>query len=324
MVHNHKIKSKCTIHGREYICKEKELTYDEKTYLDYVGKHCPYGMSKMLETMKLKFKGRTYDRNMLWRVIKKIRDCEYGPDRHRLPELFEMAKKHQESGGMYKIGTDTETFRLNKFILQTHSMKCYTRMYNDFSSIDYTHAGNKYKLLTCIPTGVDCLGKSVFFGIAINKSENFQDVTEVIDILQLDKPRYSQGVIMHDDGSAFEGLEKKFKSTNILCTRHVFLNAVKASGGLGTLHDKFQETVHKILYHPYFDSDTQLMNEIASMISACETIGHTKSIQFLNGLTKNRKKVTAFHTSQYFTAQQRANTRGEGTNSRFKGNGSLK
>ena len=36
------------------------------------------------------------------------------------------------------------------------------------------------------------------------------------------------------------------------------------------------------------------------------------------------QKVAAFHTGKHFTAQQHANTRGEGTHSCFKGNGDLK
>lgn len=326
LTHNHNVAShhQTTIHGREFVSKEKQLTFDENAYLTYIGKHCSYGMPSILETMNSKFMGRTYDRNMLWRVINKVKDCEYGPDRHRIPELIEMAKKHEATGGVYKIGHDSETFRLNKFILQTHSMKCYAKLYNDFTSIDYTHGGNKYKLLTCIPTGVDCLGKSVFFGVAVNISENFQDVSEVINVLGLDSAPYSEGTLMHDNGSAFEGLQKKFKMRNILCTKHVSMNAEKASGGLGELREEFQHCVHTVLYYPYFDSDQHLLNEIAILREKCMNKGHMKSVNFLDGLKRNRKKVAAFHTQKIFTAQQKANTRCEGTNSRFKGNGTLK
>lgn len=322
--HNHDLKDDYVVHERKYVKYEKELTSEELLHLEDIGKFQSYSMAKVLETMENKFMKRAFDRNLLKRIISKVKDCEYGPDRHRLPDLFEMAKKHHVGGGVYKIGNDPDTFRLNKFILQTFSMRCYARMYSDFTSIDYTHAGNKYNLLTCIPTGIDCLGKSVFFGIAINKSENLNDVSEAIDVLGLNSHCYSEGVIMHDDGSAFEGLSEKYSMKNILCTKHVAMNADKASGGIGVLHEMFHEVVNNILYFPFFSSDENLVNYIISMRSKCEQIDHIKAVTFLNGLIRNRKKVAAFHTSKHFTAQQRANTRGEGTHSRFKGNGDLK
>ena len=235
-----------------------------------------------------------------------------------------MAKAHEEAGGVYKIGNDPDTFRLNKFILQTYSMKCYAKMYSDFTAIDYTHGGNKYGFLTGIPTGVDCLGKSVFFGLAINRSENLHDISEVINVLELNKPQFSQGILMHDDGSAFIGLGHKFKMTNILCTHHVYMNAQKAAGGLGFFREEFLQNIHTILYYPYFESDDHLLKKIRKVIDLCKASNHKESIQFLSLLENNRKKVTTFHTSKFFTAQQKANTRCEGTNSRFKGNGSLK
>ena len=65
----------------------------------------------------------------------------------------------------------------------------------------------------------------MLFGVAINKSENICDVSEVITSLGLDQSHYStQGVLMHDDGSAFIGLDKKFSMKNILCTKHVSNN----------------------------------------------------------------------------------------------------
>jgi len=49
-------------------------------------------MATVLETMQNKFPQRAFDRNLLKQFIKNTKDSEYGPDQHRLPEQFEMAK----------------------------------------------------------------------------------------------------------------------------------------------------------------------------------------------------------------------------------------
>ena len=89
---------------------------------------------------------------------------------------------------------------------------------------------------------------------------------------------------MHDDGSAFEGLSEKYSMENILCTKHVAMNVDKASGGIGVLHEMFHEGVNNVLYFPFFSSDENLVNYIASMRFKCERMDHIKSVTFLNGL----------------------------------------
>ena len=307
--HNHDLKNDIVIHERSYVEKEKALNKDEIIFLESIGKYHSYSMAKIMELMTTKFPRRDYCKQLLWRVINKTRDIEYGPDRHRLPQLFELGQKHRAQGGTLHIGNDPDTFRLNKFILQTHSMKCYARAYADFTQIDYTHGGNKYNLLTSLPTGVDCLGKSVFFGVAINKSENFCDVSEVIELFGINKPRYSaRGTIMHDNGSCFVGLDHKFSMKNILCTKHVSSNAIKVSGGLGSYHKSFLEKVNIVLYNPNFDTDDQLVKYLDMIYNECASHRHEKSCTFLSNLKSNRKQVCAFHTCHVFTAQQRAST----------------
>ena len=129
---------------------------------------------------------------------------------------------------------------------------------------------------------------------------------------------------MHDDGSAFIGLDKKFSMKNILCTKDVSNNADKVSGGLGLLHNKFRQAVMTVLYNQHFETDRELVDFIENIYNECKSVNHERSCTFLSNLKRNRANVAAFHTQQYFTAQQRATTRGEGSNSRLKGKGELK
>ena len=111
---------------------------------------------------------------------------------------------------------------------------------------------------------------------------------------------------------------------NILCTKHVSSNAIKVSGGLGSYHKSFLEKVNIVLYNPNFDTDDQLVKYLDMIYNECASHHHEKSCTFISNLKSNRKQVCAFHTCHVFTAQQRASTRAEGSNSRFKGNGHLK
>jgi len=73
-VHNHVLKNDIIVHERKYVKNEKELTIEELSYLEDIGKFHSCSMAKVLETMQNKFPQRAFDRNLLKQFIKKIKD----------------------------------------------------------------------------------------------------------------------------------------------------------------------------------------------------------------------------------------------------------
>jgi hypothetical protein len=62
------------------------------------------------------------------------------------------------------------------------------------------------------------------------------------------------------------------------------------------------------------------------MINECieRCSSHPKALAFLHSLKEDRFKVCFTNTKHHYTAGHTVTTRGEGTNSRIKGHGSLK
>ena len=134
-----------------------------------------------------------------------------------------------------------------------------------FAEICFVQFMSAIPYCSALPTGVDCLGKSCLFGVGIDKSEKFIESSKLIETISLNKPRYSSGVLMHDEGSAFEGIAEQYGMSDINCTTYTVVNGDISAGGLGELYDEFQNGFNRMLYNSAFDSDKKLVEFLVEL-----------------------------------------------------------
>ena len=109
--HNRIFMNKLNLYQRKYITKENDLSPEHLAQLKNFAKYEINTMSKTHEVMQYHFPGCLFDAQLLHRKRIKEKDLEFGPDHNWLPQLFQIGENHKKKGGVFKIGTDCETFR---------------------------------------------------------------------------------------------------------------------------------------------------------------------------------------------------------------------
>jgi hypothetical protein len=304
-----------------HVKSEKQLTTDEQKYLCDLAIYTNENIGKIRGSMQKKFQGRTYDTNLLTRVVKKDRDDYHGKGRDKINDLRKRGEWEKSRGGAYDEYID-DTFRLTSFILQTKEMRLYASMYNDFVILDGTHGTNKYGLIMEPPTLVDCFGRSVIAGIPICESEENEFSATILQTLGLVR---EGGVLMTDEGSAFFGLAEKLGMHQILCSFH-FQNKTKCVVGLNRNFKKeFDSKFRDLIYRNYRTSeafDEAYLSFESKVLQKYPNAADASRL--LKSLYHARKKVCCTFTKHYFTCGHTSTGRGEGTNSSIKGRGDLK
>jgi hypothetical protein len=127
---------------------------------------------------------------------------------------------------------------------------------------------------------------------------------------------------MTDEGASYLTLADERGLQHILCAVHFREKAMKAGKGIGgERFREFRTAVNRAIYHP-FESDESLDRFLCEQLDLYQD--HSPTFAFLESLIRKKKKVCFHHTQHRFTAGHISTSRGEGSNSRFKGNGVLK
>ena len=165
------------IDGYILVKKQKDMSSAEVEYVQgmaLLGSRMP----KIQHAMSVKFrkKNRTYDSQMLHRIVKNEKDSVFGPNRHRIPELMAMGSEVRSKGGHWEVEL-SDTMKLEGTRLQTALQKQYALQYGSyFVTVDGTYGTNKYGLTALPWITADCLGLSQLCGMTTSLSENSKDV----------------------------------------------------------------------------------------------------------------------------------------------------
>ncbi|RHZ13205.1 hypothetical protein DYB26_009653 [Aphanomyces astaci] len=112
--------------------------------------------------------GRIYSTRLISRLLQNGRRRHFGADTDSIKLFFEVGSSINDNGGTFVFDLDP-TLSIRMILLQ---MKKYAKTYSDFTLADGTHNCTKYVLKLIPMTNVDCLGKNILSGVAMDHSEN--------------------------------------------------------------------------------------------------------------------------------------------------------
>ena len=210
---------------------ESDLSVDEREQLANFGKIGYTGLQSKGALSRL-FSCRTYDSDMVYRVVKKARNFHYGDATDCMLKLVELGNSHKSKGGVFEMTSD-KGGRLEILHWAGSLSTMFVDKFNDFILIDGTHKTNIYDLSLIVTTTVDSLGISVPVGFLLAPSENSASIEDHLVNLRIgsdDSQQFSSRSIMTDEGSALVKVASLVSGYNhCLCSFHVHQLAVRVS-----------------------------------------------------------------------------------------------
>ena len=97
---------------------------------------------------------------MIYRVVKKDRNLQYGGATDCILKLVELGNYHKPKGGVFKIASDRDG-RLETLYWSGSFSSLFIENYIDFVLIDGTRKTNIYDLSLVLITIIDSLGVSI-------------------------------------------------------------------------------------------------------------------------------------------------------------------
>lgn len=176
LTHNHPV-NEVLLDGKVSIENEADLTSDEMKSLRVLA-FAYNGMPSIQQFMNTEHSDgkKTYSKQLLHRVVAKIRKVKFGLDEHRIDEFMKMGRHLNASGGNFDLDID-ETFRIKGTRFQTKRQALYFQQYGSyFVEVDGMYSTNKYGLTLMPWIAIDCLGIGHIVGSSTGLSENIVDV----------------------------------------------------------------------------------------------------------------------------------------------------
>ncbi|ETV64301.1 hypothetical protein H257_18793 [Aphanomyces astaci] len=219
----------------------------------------------------------------------------------------------QATGGVFHFNL-TSALQLKSIVMQKPQMIKYASSYGDFVLCDGTHNVSMYVLKLMPFTVVDCLGRNVLCGVALDESENSESVKLGLELCQL---HAAGSTLMTDGGSAYPGVASDLGMVHILCTKHFEDVILKGCTGLGALAKSFKADCTSLLYTTMSEVEFQTRFDVAEA-----KYGVAKEpAKALLSISRHKEKVCRAFTGSVFTCSSLATQRGESMNSVIKENG---
>ncbi|KAF0704352.1 hypothetical protein AaE_014983 [Aphanomyces astaci] len=308
--HNHSITGMHVIgHGVQLLTLEKQLEPDEIDRVVGLGRfNLP--VSKVREIMDALYPERMFCPSLLSRLKDRGRVLHLGPEVDSMGRFFEMGYGMKATGGVFHVNL-TSALQLKSVVMQQPGMTKYATSYSDFVLCDGTHNVSMYVLKLMPFTVVDCLGRNVLCGVALDESEN----TETVKLgLELCKLHEANATLMTDGGSAYPGVALDLGMIHILCTKHFEDVILKGSTGLSGLakaegNALVYATMSKVEFQTRFDRAKTMYGE------------YKEADKALCSIYRHKEKVCRAFTGNVFTCSSLVTQRGESMNSVIKENG---
>ena len=319
--HNH---SPDTIqrNGKNYIQFQSQLSPEKKHLIRSFG---PSGLSGHHVKLFLsqKYPSLHFDSELLCRQLRLGRDEFRGGLQSNLSQVFQLGLDNIKSGGSFQMYHDdgTENLSLSGLVFQTSGQKKMLGIYGDLVQIDSTHKLSKYILKTSLPLGIDCLGKSIVFGIQFYTSESELHVKKGMEVMGINK---RGSTLMSDGAAAFENAAKEYGMNQIRCLKHFRKQQMEARLSMKDfIADEFAKDTEELLRGIY-PSEEMLNQQINSMLEKYDDVGTPRALHFLKTIKEKQKQLCYFHTSKVFSAGHSTTQRIESLHNVVKGGGTLK
>ena len=135
---------------------EADLSVDERSQLVNFGKFDYTGLQSKTTLFRL-LSNRTYDPNMMYRVVKKDKNLHYGDATSCILKLVELGNYHSSKGVLFEMASDRGG-RLEILHWSGSISSLFVEKYNNLILIDGIHKTNIYDLSLIVTTVVDSLG----------------------------------------------------------------------------------------------------------------------------------------------------------------------
>ena len=322
--HNHQT-TEVHIDGYVNVQKESDLTDEERLFLENIAL-LNAGSPSIKVALSKKFILRDFSKDLINRVVRRVRDDHFGKDRNQLPELRQSGQRAIQSGGIWVEDISPETWRLRGTLKQTYMQRAYALEFGGyFDEADGTHGTNKYGLIAVVHVGVDSLGYSAILGIATMESENTKGIVESarkfgISSIHEDEQMLTEacaiegiaienrvarnsfkGTMLTDEGPWSEKTAEQCGKTHGYCSRHKTQNILKSRAGLGDLADEYIADMNKLIYRGYTE---EILAE--KFKQALVKYGHEPAAnKFIRGLQSKKEKFCHTYMQFVFTNQRR-------------------
>ena len=234
--------------------------------------------------------------------------------------FYEELDKVREDGGRWKDSKRGDG-TLKTVFIQTRSMRGFAEKYFRVVVVDATFGTNRYGLKLVPYVGIDALGKTQIMGIAFLPTENGAEIFEALDFFGLKK---HGSTLITDDHSCYPKLAEEAKMNHLLCSYHFKEEILKACSVLPlNLRGRFAAELNAAMYDDKMFQDSTSIDSWFSTLRE-DAAEYPKMCSFLDRFNTKQKKVVAFWTRQFFSANSFASQRIEALNYAIKGKGERK
>ena len=167
----------------DHVKFEADLSVEDGSQLANFGQIGYTGLHSNTIVSRL-FSSRTCNSDMIYRVVKKVRNLQNGDVTVYILKLVELGNYHSSKGGVFEVASDRDG-RLETLHWSCSFSTLFIEKYSEFILIDGTHKTNIYDLTLVVTTVVDSLGISNSARFLVTPSEISSSIETHLDLLRI-------------------------------------------------------------------------------------------------------------------------------------------